>query len=164
MPGVDPAALPLRDIHLPPPPGLWPPAPGWWLLAALCVVLGIAVFLFIRPARRLRYRRQALRQLAELEKDGQLTPEALLAALSALLRRAALCAFDREACAGLTGEARLKFLDQGLKDEPFSRGPGYALGLGPYQPVCDYDRAALLALCRRRLKKLPPVPRRRRPA
>lgn len=164
MPGVDPAALPLRDIHLPPPPGLWPPAPGWWLLTALCVVLGIAVFLFIRPARRLRYRRQALRQLAELEKDGHLAPDALLAALSALLRRAVLCAFDREVCAGLTGEAWLRFLDQGLGGAPFSSGAGRVLEQGPYRRGCDFDRAALLALCRRRLKKLPPAPRRRRSA
>ncbi len=166
MPGVDPAAvaeaLPLRDIHLPPAPGLWPPAPGWWLLIALLVLLILGLCLLARRARRLRYRRQALRQLAELETDMQLPSAALLSALSALLRRAMLCAFDREECAALTGEAWLRFLDRDLRDAPFSSGSGRALGQGPYQPECDFDRAALLVLCRRRLKKLPAAPRHRR--
>ncbi|WP_432822643.1 DUF4381 domain-containing protein [Trichloromonas sp.] len=168
MPGVDPAAiaeaLPLRDIHLPLAPGLWPPAPGWWLLTLLLALLILGFYLLARRARRLRYRRQALRQLAELEADRQLSPAALLSALSALLRRAMLCAFDREECAGLTGEAWLRFLDRDLRDAPFSTGHGRVLGQGPYQPECDFDRVALLALCRRRLKKLPAAPRQRRRA
>lgn len=163
MPGVDPAAaLPLRDIHLPPAPGLWPFAPGWWLLLALLLLLCLGLWLLLRRARRLRYRRQALQQLTELERNLQLSPSALLSALSALLRRAMLCTFDRQSCAGLSGEAWLLFLDQGFRDAPFSSGVGRCLGQGPYQQECNFDRVALLALCRRRLKKLPAAPRNRR--
>ena len=166
MPVADPAAfaaaLPLRDIHLPSAPGWWPPALGWWLSAALLVLLVFGLFLLVRRIRRLGYRRQALRQLATLERDLKLPPAALLSALSSLLRRAVLCAFDREECAGLVGEDWLQFLDRGFRDAPFSSGSGRCLGQGPYQPVCDFDRAALLALCRRRLKKLPPAPCHRR--
>mgnify|MGYP001548978984 CR=1 FL=1 len=42
----------LKDIHEPAPPGLWPPAPGWWLLAA--IVLGALVALLVEWLRRRR--------------------------------------------------------------------------------------------------------------
>ena len=45
------AALPLRDLRLPEPVGWWPPAPGWWILAAI-VVVGEALRL---PTDTLRY-------------------------------------------------------------------------------------------------------------
>ena len=122
MPAADPVqigqALPLRDIHLPPAPGWWPPAPGWWLLIGLLVVL-IPLCLFLwRRARRLGYRRQALRQLTSLERTEQLADRALLAELSILLRRSALCAFPDQNCAGLSDEAWLRFLDRSLPDRP----------------------------------------------
>ena len=165
MPGVNSAAsaalLPLRDIHLPPSPGWWPPAPGWWLLTALLALLIFGLYLLSCRTRRLRYRRQALQQLTALETDRQLPPAALLGALSSLLRRAMLSAFDRKECAALSGEAWLAYLDRGFPDAPFSRGIGRCLEQGPYQRDCDIDRAALLELCRRRLKKLPAAPRQR---
>ena len=168
MPDVNSAAssalLPLRDIHLPPSPGWWPPAPGWWLLTALLALLVFGLYLLMCRARRLGYRRQALQQLTRLETDLQLPPTALLAALSTLLRRAMLCAFDRRESAALSGEAWLTYLDRGFQDAPFSRGIGRCLDQGPYQRACDFDRDALLALCRRRLKKLPAAPRQRRRA
>jgi len=166
MPAPDPArlaqALPLRDIHLPPPPGWWPPAPGWWLLAGLLAALPLLLLLLWRRFRRLRYRRQALSRLATLEQEQELAPSALVAELSALLRRAALCAFPAENCASLSGEAWLGFLDRPLKGQPFSGGAGRCLATGPYQRAVEIDRGALLGLCRRYLRRLPPAPRRGR--
>ena len=42
----------LRDIHLPQSGGFWPPAPGWWLLIAIAIALGILAFVLIRRKRR----------------------------------------------------------------------------------------------------------------
>ncbi len=155
-------ALPLRDIHLPPVPGWWPPAPGWWLLAALAAVLALFVVLQQRRALRLRYRRSALRHLTRLEQSESLPAGALVIELSALLRRAALCAYPEQSCAGLSGDAWLRFLDRPLKDRSFSAGAGRSLATGPYQPTVEIERAELLALCRRWLRRLPPSPRRGR--
>ncbi|MGH8629975.1 MAG: DUF4381 family protein, partial [Burkholderiales bacterium] len=47
---TDPSQLPLRDIHLPAEPGLWPPAPGWGLLALL--LMGGCLCLFLCRRRR----------------------------------------------------------------------------------------------------------------
>jgi hypothetical protein len=166
MPAADPTgigqSLPLRDIHLPPAPGWWPPAPGWWLLAGLLAVLLLVSLLLWRRQRRLRYRRQALHQLIRLEQRHELTGHLLLAELSMLLRRAALSAFPDENCAGLRDEAWLQFLDRSLPDQQFLTGAGRCLASGPYQYTVEIDREALLSLCRRWLRRLPPTPRRRR--
>jgi len=165
MPAVDPAklteTLPLRDIHLPSAPGWWPPAPGWWLLAGLLVILMLLLLVLWERTRRLRYRRQALDQLSQLER-AEVPASALVAELSTLLRRAALCAFPEENCAGLNGEGWLNYLDRPLKESSFATGAGRCLATGPYQPAVEIEREALLNLCRRWLRRLPPTPRRRR--
>ena len=156
-PQAHPATLPLRDIHLPPAPGWWPPAPGWWGVALLLVLIILATALLLRRHRRLRYRRAALRELTELEQAVGLADRELLAGLSQLLRRAVLAAYPQEACAGLSGKAWLHLLDRGFANNPFSSGIGSCLEQGPYQPAPQLERAALLELCRQRLKKLPPL-------
>ncbi|MFT5563123.1 MAG: hypothetical protein ACI9Z9_003008, partial [Litorivivens sp.] len=57
----------LRDIHLPPAIESWPPAFGWWLLAALSLV---AVFFALKYLlglwRKNSYRREAKKGLDRL--------------------------------------------------------------------------------------------------
>lgn len=156
-PGSGPK-LQLRNLHLPEPPGFWPPAPGWWLVAGvLLLVLALCWFLLKRQGR-LRYRRAALRQLSELEQQNLADGE-LLGTLSSLLRRAALIAFPASNCAGLQGEDWLLFLDAHHKEaDAFSCGVGQCIAAGPYQLRPQFDRPALLGLCRSWLKQLPPQP------
>lgn len=108
---MDPAALPLRDIHLPPPIGWWPLASGWWWLVAIVMlsVLALAVWRLPRGALRGRFdawifgrdglrrgvfgvRRAALMELQRIDdalaSDGNVHDCAR--ALSGLLRRIAL--------------------------------------------------------------------------
>ncbi|HYQ25256.1 DUF4381 family protein [Stenotrophomonas sp.] len=80
------AALPLRDVALPPSPPWWPPAPGWlMLIGALLLVLGIVVFI----GQRRRRRRRRWLQLFDQELQAAPTAAAELAAIAGLLRRAA---------------------------------------------------------------------------
>jgi hypothetical protein len=151
-PSLTPQALPLRDIHLPAAVGWWPPAPGWWLLLGLGLVLAATVAWLVRCRRRSRDRRLAL---AELDRLAGLPPEQLAAALSELLRRAALCHFPARECAGLCGEAWLAFLDRPFADQPFSHGVGRVLLDAPYRPSSAVDAQQLLALGRRWLERLP---------
>ncbi len=130
------AQLPLRDVHLPPAPGLWPPAPGWWAVAAgILLLLAIPLFLY---GRRLRQRRAWRRQFdAELHAAGE--GPRRLAALSALLRRAA-----RRQRAGnelLRGDAWLQLLDPRGTLSPAQRS---LLLDGAYQPRVDAAQLALL--------------------
>jgi len=149
---IDPQALPLRDIHLPDPVSWWPPALGWWLVVGLALLLVVVAAWWWRRWLGGRYRRLALR---ELERLGQLPLSEQPAALSLLLRQAALCHFPRPDCAGLYGEAWLEFLDRSFKDQPFSQGVGRCLLDAPYRPGSPVDSHELLSLCRRWLKRLP---------
>lgn len=139
----------LRDLHLPPPLPLWPPAPGWWLVAlATALVLALATW---HVRRRNRVRRAALAELRQLERrfaaDGDAA--ALAAGLSVLLRRVALARAPRRRVAGLAGPAWLAWLDHGLGPK-FGQGAGRALLTLPYGG--DGDAVALIDLARRWIK------------
>ncbi|MBH1833176.1 DUF4381 family protein [Stenotrophomonas maltophilia] len=80
------AALPLRDVQLPPAPSWWPPAPGYLMVGAavVLVLLVIAVLMWRR-----RRRRQRWLQLFDSELAATTDAAAELAAIAGLLRRAA---------------------------------------------------------------------------
>jgi hypothetical protein len=109
----------LRDIHLPDPVPFWPPAPGWWLVAALVVALAVAWQLVLRRRRKSAELR-ALRLLDELAEAyaADRDPVALCSGLSALLRRIGLTRPDRAETAGLHGAARAQALAGGELLEP----------------------------------------------
>lgn len=143
----DPADLSrLADIVLTPPVPWWPPAPGWWILAA--AVLAALAILTIEALRR--YRRNAYRRaaLAELDAIGAVADAAGAAAVSAVLKRTALVAYPRAEVARLTGEGWLAFLDRAAGTKGFAHDPAAALARAASgAPVGD--GAALLAAARR---------------
>lgn len=128
-------SLVLRDVHVPPAPSLWPPAPGWWLVfgvaAALLAFGGIVLW---RRRRRLR----AWRRLFD-EASHAPQPARQAAAISELLRRAAR-QVDAKADR-LHGEDWLRFLD-GKQGTDFSRGPGRVLLDGGYRRELDERQLA----------------------
>ncbi len=149
-------ALDLHDIHAAPPPGFWPPAPGWWLLGILLfaalVLAGVWIY------RRYRLYRQRRRVLAELEQlqalDTQQQAAEIATGVSTLLRRVALMRFRRRQVAPLSGTAWLQFLDDTGGGGEFSTGAGRVLADGPYvaRPQ-DIAVDRLLALARSWIKK-----------
>lgn len=150
-------ALQLRDIHLPGAPSFWPPAPGWWLLAALSIALLIWVgMVAVRRYRIHRRRRSVLAALASMEERfaSERSPERL-ASISMLLRRLALMCYPREQVAALSGTAWLHFLDKSGGNGRFANGPGRVLASGPYQRSLppELDTAGLAALVREWVQK-----------
>lgn len=139
----------LRGYHLPEPISWWPPAPGWWLLALLALVLAAAAIHWLaRRYRRNAVARAARSELAALgasfERDGD--GAAFARGLSRLLRRLALTRFPRGGVAGLTGEDWLAFLDEHGGQGRFREGPGRALLEAPYRPAPELPAEDLLAL------------------
>lgn len=142
--------LVLRDIHRPAAPGWWPPAPGWWWLAAafVCVVAGLFAWRLWRAWRRRQWAR-----LFDADVESAIGASAKVAAMSALLRRAARRrnpAADR-----LSGEAWLEFLDIGQPGLSFTAGIGRVLHDGAFRrDAGTLDMRALQTVARLRFVAL----------
>ena len=153
----DPASLQnLHSIVLPPWSGLFPFAPGWYLLLALLVLFffrgGVN---FIKNRKKNAYRRKALHTLEALErKTGSKECRQSLQLLPQLLKSTALQAYPRPLVASLYGQAWLGFLDKTSHSDRFQNGPGRILiELSCARPEAflearEGDVRDLFALCR----------------
>ena len=130
------ATAQLRDIHLPNSPNIWPPAPGWWLLATLLLFLG-GWFLFkIIAAKKRKKRLQAiLDTLKPIEKKLLNQPDNKgVSELNIFVRQLALMHFPQSKIASLSGYKWLTFLDESGKTKQFTQGAGKLLASAPYLP------------------------------
>lgn len=146
---MNPTQLPLRDLHLPDPVGWWPPAPGWWVLAAIALAaVAWVVRRWLKDRARARARRHALSELNRYVEDYSRHGNAVTlgADISELVRRTMLAYAPRGEVAGLTGEAWLAWLDRDLERPVFREGEGRPLIEWPYRdPTADIDRAEVTA-------------------
>jgi len=149
--------LALRDIHLPEAIGIWPPAPGWWLVPLLLLALLAVLYLLYRVYRRITRKTvygQVAKLLNEIAENSEVDNLQKTRALSKILRRAAMSIDYSSDVAGLSGEAWLKYLDQSIPGEAFSAGAGRLLIEAPYRNILPQaaDVTALLGLCRQWLE------------
>ena len=151
------ATLNLRDIHAAAEPAVWPPAPGWWLLAVLLVAGLVSGSLWLlHRYRAYRLKCQIMDELDALTNSiNNESSIEFLTQLSVLLRRIALRRYTREQVASLTGSDWLRFLDATGGNGDFEHGVGQVLEVGPYCPPHNRELPAeeLLALARRWVKQ-----------
>jgi hypothetical protein len=132
----------LHDFYQPPSPSWMPQTIGWYVVfAALGLVLA---WLLARAVRRWfhdRYRREAIHEL-------QTAPAA---ALSLILKRAALAAWPRSRVASLTGKAWIDFLAESANIPEFRSAPGAGIEKGTFrnQPANAADENQLRQLAER---------------
>src|SRR5262245_21438605 len=134
---TDPTSLQnLYDIITPAPVPWWPPAPGWYVVGGVVLILVVwAGWRWWKHWQAAAYRRAALTELQQLKMrtidNVQRVPA--LQALPALVKRTALVAFPRQEVASLSSTAWLEFLDCTGHTDAFTRGRGQLL------PVLSYD-------------------------
>ena len=149
--------LELRDIHLPDASLWWPPAPGWWLLALLLVLLALAL-----PWLRRRYRHKPLSRLSlhefelirEAHANGQ-SAQATVSQVARLLRRVLISYRGRGGHAASTGEEWLAELEQLAPRHGFSDDQLRLLTRDRYRARLDCDVDGLLRACESWIRNLP---------
>ena len=104
----------LRDIEGLDPVSVWPLSIGWWVLAAVgAITLAMTAWLLKRVVAYLRsWQRDAFKKLDRLEQNlSEANSKETVSLLSEYLRRIAVRRFPRKECAGLAGNAWLKWLN-----------------------------------------------------
>lgn len=138
--GVPATQLPgLQELPLPATISYAPRTIGWLFVAIIVLAaIVLALWAFQRRRERQRYRRNALRELADIEATLAAAPTnpaqraATLAAIPRLLKRTSLEVAPREQVASLTGDAWLAFLQRTRGRFDAQTGP--LLALASYAP------------------------------
>jgi hypothetical protein len=137
----------LRPLHLPEPVSWWPPAPGWWILAALFLMVLTGAIIFIcRHRKNNRYRKAALNELEMIKQQYEREPLQCSQSINRLLKRIALQLWLREKIASLHGETWLKFLNAQCKTAVFSESSMRFLAENTYRPELATDHAMVECL------------------
>jgi len=140
----------LRDIHTAPPVPWWPPAPGWWVLAFLLMVLLVWIGRRLLARYRIgRRRKQMLGWVDHLNAtiDPQLQPQAYLATLNRIFKLVALRAFPERHCAAMAGQDWVDFLSDKMSNLQSAESLN-VLASGPYDPAPRFDPEIISELTR----------------
>jgi hypothetical protein len=110
----DPASLAnLRDIVASPLPSFWPPAAGVAIVAACALAFfAIKAVHVVLKARKNAYRRAAAAEIDRICGSPTEGAAVTVAAVSAVLKRAALVAYPREVVAPLSGPEWASFIEK----------------------------------------------------
>jgi hypothetical protein len=145
----------LADIHMPGAVSAWPPAPVWWVLAALIVATMAWAGLLLYRRRLLKKKLQVALdeinrahlqfQSAQHEVAAQASL-ALLQCCNSVLKRVALVHYPETEVAALHGGQWLDFLDHSGATDAFTNGPCQVLADHSYRRSYHADAATAGAL------------------
>ena len=142
----------LADIHLPEPVSYWPPAIGWWILAAIALVL--LVILFRKFASRALQQKICRYALAELQSCYDSYSQAdstninqnkldYVNQFNTVVRRVALVHYPQANAASLDGASWVDFISQKGESSLMTDDIATALQYGRFQTKCDVDVDAM---------------------
>jgi hypothetical protein len=125
-------SLPLRDIHLPLPIGIWPLAPGWWCLIAALIAATAVILFLIQRYRRPTALKQALEEVDRLFEISEISHVQRNQEISLILKKLAVTTYPREDVAGLAGEEWIDWVKSRADGTSYSPQILSFLRYGPY--------------------------------
>ncbi len=151
----------LRDVHMPADPSWWPPAPGWWFIAAAAIALLVWLTFKLLQAWQARAaireaRTLHLNNLARFQ-EGEIDEKRYTDITNELLKRLLVVAMGRTQLAPLSGQAWLEALDVSSDSDQFTAGPGSALGDIRYSKTPEVDVEGLHDVVTALLGKVKPA-------
>lgn len=140
----------LRPNHLPDSISWWPPAIGWWVLAAIIFIFLITLgWLLFRYWRKNHYRKQARKKAARLLNNYKQyeDPRKFAHDCNRLLKQVALHAYpNKEEVASLYGQPWREFLAETGNSPEFLGDQAEALGDSRFNPERTPDITELYSL------------------
>lgn len=135
---MNPLLEQLHDIESIDAVSWWPLAIGWWILIGVSVlfVTSLAIYAAYRIVFKRSWKRDTFDKLDSLERNlSENTARQALISLSEYIRRIAIRRYSRKECAGLSGEAWLKWLSAHDPSEFDWENKGTVLLDIPYAPL-----------------------------
>ena len=148
----------LRDIYLPVEPHWWPPAPGWWITAALILAMlwwcGRRFWAYRAATRPIRAAQRMIDSLIAEEATATSNDATLANQCNEVLKRLLVVALGMRTLTNQSGETWLRTLDQLSMTTSFTQGAGSALGEDRFRPQFSANRRALLNCVKQLLNKV----------
>ena len=148
----------LKDIYLPVEPHWWPPAPGWWIIAALIFSMlwwfGRRFWAYRVATRPIRAAQRIIDSLIAEEATATSNDATLANQCNEVLKRLLVVALGMRALTNQSGETWLRTLDQLSMTTSFTQGAGSALGEDRFRPQFSANRRALLNCVKQLLNKV----------
>lgn len=148
----------LKDIYLPVEPHWWPPAPGWWITAALIIAMlwwfGRRFWAYRAATRPIRAAQRMIDSLIAEEATATSNDATLANQCNEVLKRLLVVALGMRTLTNQSGETWLRTLDQLSMTTSFTQGAGSALGEDRFRPQFSANRRALLNCVKQLLNKV----------
>ena len=142
----------LADIHLPEPVSFWPPAIGWWILAAIALFMLVILFRKLTSrAHQQKICRYALNELQRCyDSYSQAEPANMdqskldyVNQFNTVVRRVALVHYPQANAASLDGASWVDFIRQKGESSLMTDEIATALQYGRFQTKCEVDIDAM---------------------
>ena len=144
-----------EPIIEPTPVSFWPPAPGWYVVGALLLlIIFFVLHIVAKRYNKNKYRRQALQELKSLvAKSKTMTRNQLISSLNTLMKRTALEGYPRETVASLSGKEWIYFLTTSNPKADFTNKAALLLSNSVYdksrlENTRTQDWQELIRLCK----------------